>query len=355
MMKHRQDIEDEARWRLRHRISNQRGLCDVQLNCSEAMEWAEQFAGSSILVTGGSGFIGEHLCDRLWTCGARVHAVSRELHSSNREEFRWWQADFNDISAVCQVVKAVKPKFVFHLASYVGGARDLKVVLPTFYDNLASTVHLLNAVAEVGCRRIVLANSGEEPQSFDDTAFPCSPYAAAKWASSIYGRMFYQLFQTPVVMPRIFMVYGPKQKDVQKLVPYVVCRLLRGEAPTLSSGRRLADWIYVDDVVEGLLRAAVASGVEGCAFDLGSGSLVSVRGVVEQIAEIVDSTVEPVFGALSDRPYEQERPADTSFLSNRLGFRPRTTLKQGLDATVTWYRQQLGLTVDGSMRDFGTS
>jgi UDP-glucose 4-epimerase len=309
------------------------------------MEWADQIAGSPVLVTGGSGFIGEHLCHRLSACGAKVHAVSRVLHTSNSEYLQWWRADLNDISAVRQVLKAVKPQFVFHLASHVVGARELKVVLPTFYDNLASTVHLLTAAAEVGCRRIILASSSEEPLSFNDDAFPCSPYAAAKWASSIYGRMFYQLFQTPVVMPRIFMTYGPKQKDAQKLLPYVVCRLLRGEAPKLSSGRRLADWIYVDDVVEGLLRAAVAPGIEGRAFDLGSGSLVSVREIVEQIAELVDSGVEPVFGALPDRPFEQERAADISFLSNKLGYQPRTTLKQGLEATVTYYRQQLEVTM----------
>jgi nucleoside-diphosphate-sugar epimerase len=304
------------------------------------MELADRIAGSPVLVTGGSGFIGEHLCDRLLTCHARVHAVSRELHRSRSEHLRWWQADFRDISAVRQLFVAVQPQIVFHLASYVVGARELEVVLPTFYDNLASTVHLLTVAAEAGCRRIVLAGSQEEPQNFNDTTFPRSPYAAAKWAGSIYARMFYQLFQTPVVMPRIFMTYGPNQKDVQKLVPFVVRQLLRGEAPKLASGQRRADWIYIDDVVEGLLRAAVIPGLEGCAFDLGSGSLVSVRGVVEQIVEIVGSSIEPVFDALPDRPFEQERAADTSFLSNRLGYQPRTSLKQGLEATVTWYRQQ---------------
>ena len=126
------------------------------------------------------------------------------------------------------VVSDVQPQIVFHLASHVAGARELQVVLPTFYDNLASTVHLLTAVTAAGCRRIVLASSSEEPQNSDDNTFPCSPYTAAKWASSMYGRMFHQLFQTPVVMPRIFMTYGPAQRDVHKLVPFVIRRLLRG-------------------------------------------------------------------------------------------------------------------------------
>lgn len=306
------------------------------------MQWTDQIAGSRVLVTGGSGFIGTHLCRRLSTWGANVHTVSREPHSSENGHVRWWQADLRDVPAVRSLFRSVQPQIVFHLASHVVGSRNLEAVLPTFYDNLASTVHILTAAAEVGCVRIVVANSSEEPRVSDDTTFPCSPYAAAKWAGSNYGRMFHQLFQTPVVMPRIFMTYGPKQRDLQKLVPYVVNRLLRGDAPTLSSGQRLADWIYVDDVVEGLLRAAVAPGIEGCTFDLGSGSLVSVRGIVEQIVEIIGSTVEPAFSKVPDRPFEQERAADTTFLSTRLGFQPKTSLKQGLESTVSWYRHQLG-------------
>jgi UDP-glucose 4-epimerase len=310
------------------------------------MELDDQIAERKVLVTGGSGFIGAHLCRRLIACGARLHAVSRELRQSENEHLHWWQADFRDMAAVRQIFKFVQPDIVFHLASHVAGAREHGVVLPTFYDNLASTVHLLTAASETGCQRVVLASSSEEPQGIDDATFACSPYAAAKWASSIYGRMFYELFQLPVVMPRIFMTYGPNQKDTDKLVPFVVLQLLHGETPRLSSGRRLADWIYVDDVIEGLLRAAVRPGIEGCAFDLGSGSLVSVRAIVEQIVEIVGASVEPAFGALPDRPFEQERVADTSFLSNKLGYQPRTSLKIGLETTVASYRRQLSSSLD---------
>ena len=314
------------------------------------MKLADRITGRRVLVTGGSGFIGGHLCHRLADCGARLHAVSRQLRQSESGHVQWWQADFRDIDAVRQVFKAVQPEIVFHLASRVVGARALGEVLPTFYDNLASTVHLLTAAAETGCPRIVLASSSEEPKILESTTSACSPYAAAKWASGIYGRMFHQLFQMPVVMPRIFMTYGPNQNDVQKLVPFVVLRLLRGETPKLTSGQRLADWIYVDDVVEGLLRAAITPGVEGCTFDLGSGSLVSVRQIVEQIVEITGTSIRPAFGALPDRPFEQERPADTTFLSNELGCRPRTSLKDGLETTVAWYRQQLSTVLNEPRR-----
>jgi UDP-glucose 4-epimerase len=307
----------------------------------ETVDLADRMKGKRVLVTGASGFVGTHLCDRLAASGARLYAVSRVERRSESTGPQWRQADLKDIAAVRQLIKSVQPHILFHLASYVVGAREIAVVVPTFYNNLASTVHLLTAAAETGCERIVLASSSEEPQIIDGATFACSPYAAAKCSSTIYGRMFYQLFQLPVVIPRIFMTYGPNQKDVQKLVPFVVLHLLRGEAPKLSSGRRRADWIYVDDVVEGLLRAAITPGIEGCTFDLGSGSLVSVRELVEQIVETVDTSIEPAFGSLPDRVFEQERSAETDFLRNRLKYRATTSLKDGLHATVAWYRHHL--------------
>ncbi len=127
------------------------------------MNRADRLASSAVLVTGGSGFIGEHLCCRLKASGAIVHVVSRRLCPSHREHFRWWNADLRDVSAVQQVFRAVQPRIVFHLASHVAGARQLEMVLPTFYDNLASTVHVLTAAAEVRSERTVLASSSEEP------------------------------------------------------------------------------------------------------------------------------------------------------------------------------------------------
>jgi UDP-glucose 4-epimerase len=312
---------------------------------SETAELANLIAGQSVLVTGGSGFIGTRLCRRLMTCGARLHVLSRKPRQSEGKDLQWWQVDLRQVGEVRDVVRSVKPDTVFHLASHVAGARDLEIVLPTFYDNLASTVHLLTAVREMGCRRVVLAGSSEEPQTSEGTPVACSPYAAAKWASGVYGRMFYQLFDLPVVIPRIFMTYGPDQKDIRKLVPFVVLQLLRGETPELTSGRRRADWIYIDDVVEGLLRAALVPRIEGCSFDLGTGSLVSVRNIVQEICDIIGTPVEPVFGALPDRPFEQERPADTSFLIDKLGYRPKTTLNAGLQKTVAYYRRHVRATL----------
>jgi nucleoside-diphosphate-sugar epimerase len=151
--------------------------------------------------------------------------------------------------------------------------------------------------------------------------------------------MFQALFGTSSVWVRPFMVYGPGERDLRRLVPYVTLSLLRREPPALSSGRRLMDWVYIDDVADAFLAAAVAKGVEGEALDVGSGNLVAVRSVVERLVEMIDPSVGARFGAIPDRPLEQERVADVATSTARTGWRPRVSLGEGLSRTVEWYRR----------------
>jgi len=293
------------------------------------------------LVTGASGFIGSHLSSRLSGSGAQVHAISRTLRAGPIHGVTWWQGDLTDIAQVRRILSAVKPEIVFHLAGHVAGSRNLALALPTFHGNLASTVNLLTAATEIGCRRIVLIGSMEEPDPLQPEAVPCSPYAASKWASGTYGRMFQQLYDTPVVNARVFMTYGPGQKDISKLVPHVILSLLQDQPPKLGNGNRPVDWVYVDDVVDGLLALARVPGLEGRTIDLGSGTLVPIRTVVDRIATMVRSPVEPLFAALPERPLERVRVADTAASHTTINWRPKTSLSEGLQLTVDWYRAHL--------------
>lgn len=152
--------------------------------------------------------------------------------------------------------------------------------------------------------------------------------------------MFHGLYQTPVVILRPFMTYGPGQA-MSKLVPSVTLSLLRGEPPKLSSGGLRADWVYIADVIEGFLLAATASGIDGRTIDLGSGNLVSIRNIVRELVAATDTKIKPMFGALPDRPGEQERAANTGTASDLLGWCATTTLNNGLRQTVNWLREEM--------------
>ncbi len=297
------------------------------------------FAGKRILVTGASGFIGSHLCCSLNGAGSEVHGVSRVPRTSVEKGLRWWQGDLADPAIVRKLISTIKPEIIFHLAAGDTRAnRDVNLVLPIFKDNLSTAVNVLTAATETGCGRILLAGSLDEPEPGEP---PSSPYAAAKVAIQAYAQLFHNIFQMPVVLARMFMAYGPGQEAVQKLIPYVTLSLLRGQSPKLSSGQRLIDWIYVDDLVEGLTALAQAPGVEGSTVDLGSGFLVTVHAVVQELVRLTGSTAEPVFGAVQDRPMEQLRTARVNETYSQTGWKARTSLEKGLSQTIDWYREKL--------------
>lgn len=313
----------------------------AEFSVNKSKEPAFKLSGRRYLITGASGFIGSHLCRRLCESGAEVHAISRMARHGKDFGVRWWQGDVADQMAVTNLISAIKPEIVIHLAACVTGRRDLEVVLPTLRDNLVSSVNLLTAVATHGCGRIVLVGSLEEPDPDQGQPVPCSPYAASKWSASVYGRMFYQLYRVPVVIARLFMTYGPGQQDLQKLIPYVTLSLLRETPPKLTDGSRLVDWIYIDDAVDGLLAISQAPAVEGHTIDIGSGTLVPVQAVVQQLVNITGARTQPLFGALPDRPYERIRVADTAEARAKLGWKAAMPLEEGLERTVGWYRKQM--------------
>ena len=292
--------------------------------------------GTRVLLTGGTGFIGRHLLARLAAAGVEIHSTTRGAAPADLPG-SWHSLNWADPAAVDALVEKVRPEVVFHLASHVAGSRDLALVLPTFLGNLASTVYLMTAlVRQGGCRRFVQAGSLEEPEEAEAT--PASPYAAAKAGAAGYVRMFHSLYGLPIVIARLFMVYGPGPQDEKKLVPYTIQSLLRGETPSFSSGVRPVDWVYVDDVAEGLLRLGAAEGVEGKRVDLGRGELFTVRQAVEEIFRQLAPEKEPSFGGLGDRPAEQVRSARREETFALLVLAPQVTLAEGLARTIAALR-----------------
>lgn len=289
------------------------------------------------LVTGASGFIGSHLCNLLNYAGVEVHGVSREQRTTDAAGTIWWQGDLSKLTDASHILNDVKPDYIFHLASHVVGARDLENVIPTYLSNLSSTVNLLTCATKLGCTRIVLVGSQEEPDK--GNLIPSSPYAAAKWSASAYARMFHALYNTPVTIARVFMVYGPGQNDLSKLIPYVTLSLLQGKIPRLTSGTRLIDWVYVEDVAKGLLSLAVSENVEGRTVDLGSGFLLSIKATINKLEQIIGGKTKSVFGSIPDRPMEQVRVADVKKTYEMIGWKPDIGLEKGLRTTVDWYKQ----------------
>jgi UDP-glucose 4-epimerase len=304
----------------------------------------DRLGGRRVLVGGASGFLGSNLCHRLLAAGAEVHAVSRRREAAEgSSDIQWWQCELVDAIAVQDLIGRVKPDVVFHLGGMVTADPSLEMVAPTFHSLLGSTVNVLTAMTRAKCGRVVLVGSLEEPTGDSvDALTPSSPYAAAKLAVGAYARMFVRLYQTPVVVVRAFMTYGPGQKPT-KIIPYTIMSLLRREAPRLSKGQRALDWVYVDDVVDGFLRAAAHPGIDGRTLELGSGTATSIQDVVMRLVRLIDPSVTPRYGIEPDRPDDRIRVADVEATENAIGWSPRTPLDEGLARTVAWYRRRLSI------------
>lgn len=292
------------------------------------------FAGRTVLVTGATGFIGTPLTGALVRVGARVHAVSRSEAGNRGNNVLWWKGELEDLDATKMILRQVKPSLIIHLAGHAWGTQDLSSVPSTFYGCLATTVNVLTAAAESGCPRIVLPGSLEEPE--ESGTIPNSPYSAAKWACNVYGKMFHKVFTTEVVQTRIFMAYGPGQND-RKVIPYVIRSLLRGDSPVIQSKERIVDWIYIDDVVEGIMASARSNWTDQIPIDIGSGIGVSIGSVAEKLYSLIKSAPPIRFSEMPKRMDEVVRVADVEATHRKTGWKPNTPMDVGLLKTITWY------------------
>ena len=216
--------------------------------------------------------------------GAHITATSRSFHEEPGAA--WRVADLSTPQAAARLVDEAQADVIFHLSGHVTAVRSVENVLPATQANFLDSLNLMLAThARPNCR-LVLANSLEEPSDQEAGAAPSSPYAAAKYASTSYAKMFHALYGTPIAVARIAMGYGPRQSDLKKLVPYLCLSALRGEAPALSSGGRTCDWVFADDIVSGLIACAISDAAMGQVVDIATNEMASVRQVAEIIAEL---------------------------------------------------------------------
>ena len=237
------------------------------------------------LVTGGRGFIGRHLLARLVAQGAEVHATTRSATPPTDPGVRWWRVDLADAAATEELVTRLQPDVVIHLAGRADGTRRLDAVVPILTDTLLTTVSVLAAAARLPRCKVVAAGSVEDGDHQPDVH---SPYAASKAAAATYAALFHGLWQLDVTVLRLAMVYGPDDPNAHRLIPSVVAAFADGRRPAVSSGTRRIDWVYVEDVVDAFL---VAADGEPGVFDIGSGTLVSIRETVRLVAAAMGTAI----------------------------------------------------------------
>ena len=299
------------------------------------------------LVTGGGGFIGSHLVDRLLRDGYGVRVLDNFAtgHRGNLDEtldeIELIEGDIQSYERVHNAIRGCD--LVFHLAALPSVPRSIQDPLTSTASNVTGTLNVLLAARDEGIRRVVFGSSSsiygpqrEYPQREDAAVRPISPYAVSKLAAEGYCRAFTQVYGLETVAVRYFNVFGPRQDPLSQyaaVIPKFITAVLAGEPPVIyGDGQQSRDFTYIDNTVEGTVLASTAEGVAGETFNVACGEETTLNQLVEHIGEIAGTAVEATHTAR--KPGDLERSlADISRAREALGYEPAIDVRAGLERT----------------------
>lgn len=297
-----------------------------------------------VLLTGGSGFIGRHCIPALAAKGYEIHAVRSRSHVQDPAAI-WHETNLLDSSKLQSLMEKVRPSHLLHLAWYAEPGKYW-----TSPENLrwvASSLELFKQFAAYGGQRVVAAGTCAEYQwleslySEDSTpVIPATLYGVCKHATQSVLSSYAKQSGFSAAWGRIFSLYGPHEHP-SRLAASVIRSLLQNEFAGCSEGRQIRDYLYVADVAAAFV-AILESTLSG-PVNIGSGTGIPVRALVQEIGELTGKGELIEFGAHPGNPAEPaEIVADTSRLL-QTGWKPSTGLEHGLTQTIAWWKHNLSV------------
>ena len=302
-----------------------------------------------VLITGGAGFIGSHVADRLLADGHEV-VVLDDLSTGHVEHLnpaaRFYQMDIQS-PWLDELFKIERPEAVLHQAAQASVRRSVEDPVFDASVNVLGTVTLLQASVRHSVRRFLYASTGGAiygdtdviPTPEDVPTLPVSPYGASKLAAEVYLRTFHALHGLSYAALRYANVYGPRQDPHGEagVVAIFARRLLAGETARINGdGKQTRDFVYVGDIAEANARALTSDAVGS--FNVGTGVETDINTIFQQLKRLSGNNQPEVRGPAM--PGEQRRSVvDARKIERVMGWRPHTSLEAGLDATVRYFRQ----------------
>jgi UDP-glucuronate 4-epimerase len=312
----------------------------------------------NFLVTGGAGFIGSHVCERLLAARHAVWALDdlnafydpsikrRNLAEiqSRHQLFVFSQGDVADQSCVQRLLSEVKFDQIIHLAARAGVRPSLEE--PALYQrvNVEGTANILEAARHKGVAKVILASSSSvygvnSKVSFaesDPVFCPISPYAASKLACEALGHVYHHVYGMDVVMLRFFTVYGPRQRPDLAIHKFARCIAAGQPIQVFGDGSSARDYTYISDIVDGIM-ACVRQSFGYEVFNLGGSNPTQLARLIELLESALGKKA--VVERKPDQPGDVPRTwADVSKAGRLLGYSPKVTIEAGIPLFVDWFR-----------------
>jgi len=308
-----------------------------------------------VLVTGGAGFIGSHLADRLVELGHGVRVLDnfstgrRSNLQSLGDQVELVEGDIQSAERAYTAVRGCE--VVFHEAALPSVPRSIQDPLTSNASNVTGVLNVMLAARDAGVRRVMYASSSSVyganpalPKSEDMTPMPISPYAVGKLAGEGYCRAFGEVYGLETVAIRYFNVFGPRQdprSQYAAVVPNFIAALLHGERPTIhGDGEQSRDFTYVENVVEANVLSASAPDAAGRVYNVACGESVTLNELFAQLSDLLGSDVPPIYS--DPRPGDVRHSlADVTAARRDLGYEPAVLLREGLSRTIEHLREEL--------------
>ncbi len=309
-------------------------------------QYLNECKGKSILVTGGAGFIGSHLVDRL-SLENRVIVLDNLSSGSlsnlenSKDRITFIKGDILDKGLVKDVVAEVE--FVFHLTAHVGNVKSIEDPYLDMEVNIKGTINLLEACLNSNIKRFIYSSSGAIfgeakylPIDEEHPLNPESPYGASKLAAEKYCFAFHKVHGVPITALRYFNVYGPRQgsSEYANVIAIFFSRIKNGKPLTIfGDGKQTRDFVFIEDIVEANLLAATQPAAVGGIFNIASGEETSIEKLASIIRQIGTKESSIIYADPRAGEVRHSR-ANIEKAQRVLGYNPKATLKEGL--VLTW-------------------
>lgn len=310
---------------------------------------------TSFLVTGGAGFIGSNLTEKLLEDSHTVRVLDN-LSTGKEENIKglidsieFVKGDLREVSAVEAAVKGMD--YVIHLAALGSVPRSVEDPATTHEVNATGTLNILNASKDAGVKRVVYASSSSVygdtpvlPKREDMNTAPLSPYAVSKLCGEHYCRAFYKVYGLETVALRYFNVYGKRQdpdSQYAAVIPKFITALLEERSASIyGNGEQTRDFTFVDDCNQANIKACFAKDAAGAFLNVGSGSRISINELFRKIRDAAGKDIEPVH--VEPRKGDvRDSLADIKKAMKLLNYEPAFNINDGIERTVVWFRETL--------------